>query len=209
MRSPLKTAAPLAVMVSITIAAVIVAQDWRKVHVRSAVWLLLSTLLGLPFGLMLLTSVHQQIVKLILALVIVFFAVYSMNRTHLHLREDSKAWLFSCGFFAGVMGGAFGMNGPPLAVYGIMRGWSPQHFRATLQGYFLPASLLGLAGYLSRGLWTHELAHYYLIALPVVIPAILLGRKANHRLAVNHFRKYVYSGLIVIGVVLAFETLCL
>ena len=31
------------------------------------------------------------------------------------------------------------MNGPPLAIYGSMRRWSAQHFRATLQGYFLPA----------------------------------------------------------------------
>ncbi len=39
------------------------------------------------------------------------------------------------------------MNGPPLVVYGGMRRWSPQHFRATLQGYFLPASVIGMAGY--------------------------------------------------------------
>ncbi|MEO6911942.1 MAG: TSUP family transporter [Edaphobacter sp.] len=32
---PLKIAAPLAVLVSITIAAVVVAQDWRKIHMRS------------------------------------------------------------------------------------------------------------------------------------------------------------------------------
>ena len=36
------------------------------------------------------------------------------------------------------------MNGPPLAVYGWLRRWSPQGFSRTLQGYFLPASLLGL-----------------------------------------------------------------
>ena len=36
---PLKVAAPLAVLVSITIAAVVVVQDWRKIHVRSAGWL--------------------------------------------------------------------------------------------------------------------------------------------------------------------------
>jgi hypothetical protein len=37
---------------------------------------------------------------------------------------------------AGVLGGAYGMNGPPLVIYGSLRGSSPQHFRATLQGYF-------------------------------------------------------------------------
>ena len=206
MRMPLEMAAPLAVLVSITIAALIVIQDWQKVHVRSAGWLLVSTLFGIPLGLMLLTSPDQKMVKLILAFVIVCFAVYSLSRSHLpELKHDSKPWLLFCGFFAGVLGGAYGMNGPPLAVYGTMRRWSPQHFRATLQGYFLPASILGMAGYLWKGLWSHELTHAYLIALPAAIPAIWLGRLANHRLPVEGFRKYVYAGLIVIGVLLALE----
>jgi uncharacterized protein len=203
---PLRTAAPLAVLLSITIAAIIVIQDWREVHVRSAGWLLVCTVFGIPLGLMLLMCSEQQWVKLILALVIVLFAVYSLSRPHLpQLQTDSKRWLAICGFFAGVLGGAYGMNGPPLAIYGTMRGWSPQQFRATLQGYFLPASLLGMGGYLLKGLWSHECTHYFLITLPAAIPAIWLGRVANHRLPTEQFRKYVYAGLIIIGVVLGIQ----
>src|SRR5579872_165107 len=51
---PVKVATPLAVLVSITIAAVVVAQDWRHIHLRSTGWLLLSTLFGIPLGLLLL-----------------------------------------------------------------------------------------------------------------------------------------------------------
>lgn len=207
MRIPLETAAPLAVLVSITIAALIIAQDWRHVHVRSAGWLLLSTLFGIPLGLMLLMSPDQKAVKLILALVILFFAIYSLVfASASHLKSDSKPWLLTCGFLAGILGGAYGMNGPPLAVYGTMRGWSPQHFRATLQGYFLPASILGMMGYFWKGLWNHELAYLYLLTLPVTIPAIWLGRIANHRLPVHKFRTFVYVGLIVIALVLALQT---
>lgn len=208
MRVPLATAASLAVMVSITIAAVIIVQDWRNVHVRSAGWLLVPTLFGIPLGLLLLTNSHQEAVKLSLALFIICFAVYSLSRTHLReLKVDSKPWLLTCGFFAGILGGAYGMNGPPLAVYGTMRRWSPQDFRATLQGYFLPASMLGMVGYLWKGLWSHELTYYYLLSLPATLPAIWLGRLANHRLPLESFRKYVFGGLIVIGLVLALESL--
>jgi uncharacterized membrane protein YfcA len=207
MRIPLETAAPLAVLVSITIAALIVAQDWRKVHARSAGWLLVATLFGIPLGLMLLMNSHQRTVKLILASVILLFAIYSLALAEVaHLKSDSKPWLLTCGFFAGILGGAYGMNGPPLAIYGTMRGWSPQHFRATLQGYFLPASILGMIGYLWKGLWTHQLAYFYLLTLPVTIPAIWLGRIANHKLPVQKFRTFVYVGLIVIGLVLALQT---
>src|ERR1041384_5395771 len=50
------------------------------------------------------------------------------------------------------LGGAYGVNGPPLVVYGNMRQWSAGHFRATLQAYFLPVSLIGVLGYAIQGL---------------------------------------------------------
>ena len=137
---PVEVAVPLAVLLSVTVAGMIVVQDWRQVHVRSAWWLVLSSFLGIPCGLALLTLAEAHLVKGILACVIVAFSGYCLlGRKQLELKSDRLAWGF--GLCAGVLGGAYGMNGPPLVVYGILRRWSPAHFRATLQGYFLPASL--------------------------------------------------------------------
>jgi uncharacterized protein len=203
----LKVAAPLAVLVSITIAAVVVAQDWRKIHLRSTGWLVGSTLFGIPVGLLLLTSSHQKAVKIALGIFIVAFSVYSLlGRRPPELKTDSKAWLLGCGFAAGVIGGAYGMNGPPLVIYGAMRRWSAQHFRATLQAYFLPASVIGMFGYWLAGLWVPAVTHYYLLCLPVLLPAVWLGRMVNHRLHGDAFLKYVYVVLAGIGVVLLAES---
>lgn len=200
---PLEVAAPLAVLVSITVAAIVVAQDWRNIHFRSAGWLVLSTIPGIPLGLLLLTSRHQIFVKAALGVIILLFAAYSLvGRSPLELKSDNRAWLLACGFCAGILGGAFGMNGPPLAIYGSMRRWSAQHFRATLQAYFLPASLLGMVGYLIAGLWTRAVTRYYLISLPVTLLALFLGRVINRRLSGEGFLKYVYAGLACIGVIL-------
>lgn len=199
---PVEIAAPLAVLVSITIAAVVVAQDWHKIHVRSTGWLLLATVFGIPLGLLLLTA-HQSITKAVLALVIVAFSLYSLlGERPPQLHHDSLPWVLGCGFVAGVMGGAYGMNGPPLAIYGAMRRWSAQHFRATLQGYFLPASIIGMCGYWLKGLWVPAVTHFYLMSLPAVAIAVPLGRVVNHRLRGDVFLKYVYAGLIVVGAVL-------
>ena len=204
---PVPVAAPLAVLVSITIAAVVVVQDWRKIHVRSTGWLVVSTVAGIPLGLLLLTSRHQEAVRMALGALIVAFSVYSLvGRRPPELKRDSRAWLVGCGFCAGVLGGAYGMNGPPLVIYGAMRRWSAQHFRATLQGYFLPASLLGMGGYWFAGLWVPAVTHYYLLSLPVMVPAIFLGRVVNHRLRGEIFLKYVYLGLAGIGVLLLVQS---
>jgi uncharacterized membrane protein YfcA len=203
---PLKVAAPLAVLVSITIAGIVVAQDWEKIHLLSAGWLVLSTLFGIPLGLLLLTSNHQTIVKATLGVIIVIFSAYSLiGRTPLELKRESRGWLLVCGFCAGVLGGAYGMNGPPLVVYGTLRRWSAQHLRATLQGYFLPASIIGMSGYWLAGLWTSAVTHYYLVSLPVTILAVFLGRVINHRLHGEAFLKYIYLGLAGIGALLLIQ----
>ena len=205
---PLPVAAPLAVLVSITIAGIVVIQDWKKIHVRSAGWLVVSSLFGIPLGLLLLTNSHQRGVKAVLAMIIIAFAVYSLiGRTPLELEQDSRGWLLACGFSAGILGGAYGMNGPPLAVYGAMRRWSAQHFRATLQGYFLPASLIGMGGYWLAGLWTSNVTRYYLLSLPVTFLGVYLGRVVNHRLPGEAFFKYLYLGLAGVGALLLVQAI--
>jgi uncharacterized membrane protein YfcA len=208
LRTPIAVAAPLAVLVSVLVAGVIVAQDWRKVDVRSAGWLIVSALFGVPLGLLLLARTNDHVVRLILGLVILSFSIYSLTvRVKLHLERDRLVWLLGSGFVSGVLGGAYGMNGPPLAVYGALRRWSPQHFRATLQGYFLPVSLAGLMGYVAMGLWVPAVTRYVLMSLPGVVVAILIGRAVNHRLRGDGFFRAVYVGLVVIGGVLVAQAL--
>ena len=205
---PVRVAAPLAVLVSITIAAVVVAQDWRHIHLRSAGWLIVSTFFGIPLGLLLLTHSPEQLVKAGLGGLILIFALYCLfGNMRLQLHHDSRAWMLTCGFLAGILGGAYGMNGPPLVIYGSLRNWSARHFRATLQAYFLPASVLGMAGYFSAGLWTPAVTHDYLLSLPVLVPAVFLGRAINHRLSAAAFSIYIYIGLAAIGVALLVQSL--
>jgi uncharacterized protein len=200
LRLPVAVAAPLAVAVSVLIAGIIVAQDWRKIEMRSAAGLVTAAMFGIPLGLLLVTRVNDHVVKLILGAVIAGFSIYSLTaRTRLHLEQDHPLWLLVAGFCSGILGGAYGMNAPPLVVYGSLRRWSPQHFRATLQGYFLPASTVGLIGYMVVGLWLPEVTGYLLFSLPGVVAAILIGRAINHRLRGDYFFRYVYVGLVLIG----------
>ena len=203
---PVEVAAPVAVLVSITVAAIVVAQDWRHVHFRSAGWLVLASLVGTPLGLLMLTTVPETAVKSILAVIIMSFSAYSLfGKVTAALRDDKLAWLF--GFLAGILGGAYGMNGPPLVIFGTLRGWSPQHFRATLQGYFLPASLMVLCGYWLTGLWTPTVTHHYLIGLPAVLAAVFLGRAVNQRMTGRSFLLFVHAGLVLVGGMLLYQAL--
>jgi uncharacterized membrane protein YfcA len=203
---PIQVAAPVAVLISITVAAAMLVQDWRYLHLRSAIWLILFTVIGTPLGLLLLTQVPTNIVKACLGLVIAAFSLYGLLRRQVvALKDDRLVWAF--GFGAGVLGGAYGMNGPPLAIYGALRGWSTQRFRATLQGYFLVASMIAMAGYWLSGLWTASVTHYYLASLPGVIVATPLGRLVTARTDTRVFLRYVNLGLLLIAAALFAEAL--
>jgi uncharacterized membrane protein YfcA len=203
---PVGIAAPVAVLGSITVALVVVLQDWRHIHLRSAARLVISTFFGIPLGLLVLKTVPEAIVKAVLAVVIIGFSIFSLVRpSHHELKDDNLAWVF--GFFAGILGGAYGVNGPPLVIFGTLRKWTPAHFRATLQGYFLPASTAGMVGYYFAGLWTSTVNRYYLWSLPGIVAAAFLGRVINRRLNARQFLLYVHAGLIGIGILLLFQAL--
>ena len=200
---PLEVAVPLSVLISILVAAVVVAQDHEQIHFASVKWLVLFALLGIPLGLVILVYLDTNAVKLALGCLVVAYSAYGLlGRRTLHLERDSRLWLFACGFFSGVLGGAYGLNGPPLVIYGNLRRWDAPQFRATLQAYFLPASILGATGFALHGLLSSSVLRYFAMSLPAVVPAMVLGRYFNRRLHGRSFFRYVYAGLIVVGALL-------
>jgi uncharacterized membrane protein YfcA len=203
---PVDRAVPLATLVSVVVAAVVVLQDRDRIHLGSAARLVLATLVGIPLGVWLLAAGADAIVRAVLGIVLVAFSAFCLaGGVRAALKTDQSAWAF--GLAAGVLGGAYGMNGPPLVVYGALRRWTPQHFRATLQGYFLPASLVGLGGYALAGLWTKAVTRDFLWCVPGVLIAIPVGRAANRRLLADTFLRWVHAGLILIGLVLIGQAL--
>lgn len=205
---PVAIAAPVAVLVSVVVAAAIVVEDWRRVDFRSAAGLLATALVGIPVGVLLLAHAPERLVKGGLGLVIVAFSIYSLaTRSGARAPHDHPAWLIGCGFLSGVLGGAYGMNGPPLVVYGALRQWPPQKFRATLQAYFLPASLVGVIGYAAIGLWTPTITRFFLWSLPAVAAGIVLGRTIHRRMSADVFLRLVHAALVLIGVTLVVQAL--
>lgn len=205
---PLNVAVPLSVLISILVALVVVIQDHSQIHFSSAKWLIIFAFLGIPIGVGILIYGNEFWVKIGLGLLIIVYSLYAIfGKGKIYLESDNKVWLFICGFLSGVFGGAYGVNGPPLVVYGNMRRWNAKQFRATLQAYFLPASFIGAITYFFQNLITPTVIKYFIISLPAVFPAIFLGRYLNHKLKDAAFFRFVYWGLIVIGVFLIMNSI--
>lgn len=205
---PIYEAVPLSVLMSVLVAFAVVVQDHRQVDMRSAKWLILFATLGIPIGLLMLVYGNQLIIKITLGTLIVLYSLYSLwGNINLGEAKESKSWLFVCGFLSGILGGAYGLNGPPLVIYGNKMKWSAQYFRATLQAYFLPVGIISVAGYFAQSLISERVLLYFLYSIPAIIPAIFLGRYFNSKLNGKSFYKYAYIGLVVIGLILILNSM--
>jgi hypothetical protein len=63
-----------------------------------------------------------------------------------------------------------------------------------------------MAGYWVAGLWVPAVTRYYLMSLPVVLAATVLGRFLNRRMDRRRFLLYVHVGLLLIGAVLLIQS---
>ncbi len=194
----LNTATPLVGLMGITASATILIRHWRDVHFKSVWPLIVYTLIGIPIGILLLKGLYENVMKSVLAIVIIIFSLYKIFKPKLFtLANDKLACIF--GLAAGILGGAYNTNGPPVVIYGTLRQWNPEKFRATLQGYFLPTGSLIAIGHCAGGLWTKTVLLNYLISLPVILIAILLGGMLNRRIPKAKFDNYVYMFLVILG----------
>jgi len=197
-------ATPLVALVATTIAVSILLTQWRKVDFSAAWRLIAGAFVGIPVGLIYLKTLPEPLIKGILALVIFLFSSFNLlKRLNWHIRNENWAFLF--GFTGGMLGGAYNTNGPPVIIYGTLRHWKQENLRATLQGFFLPSGGMILIGHAVAGLWTREVLKGYLISLPVVLGAVLLGGYLHRKISPGVFVPVIYLLLMGISLLLAWS----
>jgi uncharacterized membrane protein YfcA len=195
------SATPVMGLVSVVTAVGVLLTSWRHLDL-AAVWrLLAASLIGIPIGVLLFKGVDEELLRVGLGVAVAGFGLYRLTWPLLpELQSDSWAFLF--GFVGGCLGGAYNIGGPPLVVYGTLRRWNPQRFRGSLQGTFLGTSLLIAAAHGLAGLWTKDVWGLFLVSIPGVILAMLLGRGVARRMNPSAFDRYLSLALVVLGVTL-------
>lgn len=197
----LDIATPLIGLCAITYSSLILIKEWRRVKYKDVIVLIITAFIGIPIGIYLLKGNYDQIMKLSLGFLIVFFALFNIFKPKLfHLKNDKFAFIF--GLIGGILGGAINTNGPPVVIYSALRKWDPKTFRATMQGFFLPTGFMIAISHGIGGLWTKEVLLNYVYALPAMIIAIYLGSLLNKRIKKDEFNIYIFGLLLLLGILL-------
>ena len=199
----LPVAAPLVALVMTVTILMTLSDYWRHIDFRAATQLIGFSILGMPLGILLVRHVDMAWGQAGLGVVLVVFSLYRLTNATFHLK-DNVAGRLAAGLLAGCFGAAYNNNAPPIVVYGSMARWPPDQFRGTLQGFFLPSSLLICLSHASFGLWTAQVGSLFLMSLPVVVAAFFVGRRLSRQLSTVGFEKavYVISGVMGLGLLL-------
>ena len=195
----LSTASPVVAMAGFTMSLSILVANQETVDFQSAWRLIAASLVGIPFGVFLLHAAPERAVKCVLGLVLVVYGVYNLITPGVpHVQHEKYALPF--GFLAGILGGAYNTSGPPVVIYGTLRRWSPEYFRATMQCYFFFTYLATIAGHGVARLWTPLVIKLFLWALPGIGLGIYLGGKVHRVIPKPLFSRVIFGILVLIGV---------
>ncbi len=194
-------ASPVVALANLTGILIILAGNWRSVDFKAAWRLILGCLIGIPIGLYFIKNTNESLVRIILGVILIVFGLYYLISPRLpYLRGEGTS--YACGLASGILGGAYNSNGPPIVIYGALRRWPPESFRATLQGVFLPTNLMVIAGHALAGLTTPTVLKLYAYSLPFMIGATILGIYLGKRIPQGQFNRIVYGFLVMMGVLL-------
>ncbi|EKO38813.1 MAG: putative permease [Solidesulfovibrio magneticus str. Maddingley MBC34] len=199
----LKVAVPVCTTLAVTLNIVMIVR--LRGHVRRGLLVLLiaSSLPAMPFGAYILRVVSGDWLKLALAVaILVFVVVQGRPGAQASTAGLGRGWGVLAGLVAGGMGGAIGINGPPIVAWMSRLGLPRDALRATLVSYFFLAGCGVVASQAGAGLVTGAVLGRTGLALPALGAGIFAGMKLCGRVSEAAFRRIILAILAFNAVML-------
>jgi uncharacterized membrane protein YfcA len=170
--------------------------DWQAIRL-----LLPGLILGVPVGLLILTELAPNVVRLVIGLIIAFSVVLLYRGARLP-PNPSRLLTGAVGLCSGVISGLASMGGPPVIVFLMARGYGAARVRATAIVYFMLTGCISLVPMMVRGMITRDTVVWGAASLPVLFGGSWVGTQAFHRAHPRHHRLTALITLSVLAVIL-------
>lgn len=192
---------PTAVVTATAVSTVSCAVQWwesRAVDAREiSRRLVLSALIGMPFGLWLLSNIDARPMKFALGVVVLFGVFLTVKG--FNLQRLPKFFDYAMGLIAGVLSTATSTNGPPLVFLLQARHYEPKDFRAVLNRVFTILNFLTLVMFAIAGKLTSGSLQLALLSIPVMGVGVFLGTRLRTKINPDNFRNLVTGLLLLSG----------
>jgi len=195
----LKTAAPLIALAGLTAYTVNIIRFHRAVDLSELARLGVASVLGIAVGIWALVRVDELAINRAMGVILIAYAAYALLRPAAG-RRPAQWWAYPAGFLAGCLGGAYNTPGPPVVVYGSLRQWPKDEYRAILQTLFFINGVLIVSSHLVAGHMIPQVWTLYAWAAPALLLGLWTGARLDRHVDQERFRTLVTAMILVLGV---------
>ena len=199
----IKLISPLVALAGILAKVLLLVKYHSKLEIKAVTGLVISSALLVPAGTFALAYMDQRISLLVLGVVVLIYALYSLIN-FIPPRLHNPNWVYLFGGLAGFLGGALNASGPPVVIYATSRRWDPLEFKANLQGYALVNGIVVVASHYLAGNITPQVMQAFVASIPAVFVGVWVGVSMDKFLQPARFRKLVLWLLVVVSLRMIF-----
>ncbi|MDX9903730.1 MAG: sulfite exporter TauE/SafE family protein [Bacteroidales bacterium] len=155
---------------------------------------------GVAAGALILKYINPAFIQLGWGILIIFIVFALYREVDFHIRSDKTAMTLS-GLLGGLLSGATGITGPPVAVILASLKTPKEKFNAVISVFILFAVSYALVFYLISGLVKQETLFLALCCVPALLAGLYTGDRLVARISQNTFTGIVYVVLIIMGLI--------
>jgi uncharacterized membrane protein YfcA len=199
-------AVTLSGLLSLTSATVVMIRyvkyvTWKRLLPMIAAFTVFSTI-----AILLLDKIEGRTMRMILGVMLItlsFYFSFFKKKLQKYIRQ-TPGWLLGTGSVSGIMGGLFGMHGPPIVLYLIVSEPTKDHYMGMIQTYAVITNIAMLVVRACNGYITPAVGSTYLYALAGLAIGVIGGNWAYKRIPNKLFTYIVYAYIGVIGAIILF-----
>lgn len=200
--APPDVAVPTVLILEVLVGLLLIPPVLRQIEWRPVLTLLAGAIVLTPVGAVVLIRIPADLARVGIAFVIALAAILLLRSKGARPAPGDAATV-GVGGVAGLLNGAFGISGPPIALFFLGPERGAHVSRASMMACFLVLDLVAVASFGVGGLIDRDVLMTVLFCLPALAIGSWIGHRMFHGSDTSKFRTRVLWILLVLALVTA------
>ena len=195
-------ATTLSGLLALTTSFMVAVKMRRLISWKRLMPVLLTFIIVSAGAITMLKYLDDELLRRILGVVLIFTSIYFIFFSNRIRIRPSIPAAIGTGCVSGVLGGFFGMQGPPVVLYFINSEPDNDHYMAIAQCFFFLGNIAMTVSRACNGFLTHAVLTDYIYGLAGIAIGASLGAVVYRHIPAKVFRYIVYGYIGVSGAIL-------
>ena len=164
--------------------------DWKLTLLPSAIYILMSSV-----SILLAPFLPTEILKKVFGVVMILLSIYFLTISGKLKVKANMVSATICAMISGVMGGLFGIGGPPMVIYFLAALDDKEKYLGTIQLFFFITGTYTFIFRIINGIYTVNLVPFTLIGIVGIMVGKKIGLRIVNKINVDTMKKLVYAFL--------------